>query len=264
MTTKWLTTKGLPRAARRLLLGALCLVWLPQCMEAQTAADTLVVYDLQGRPVLVADSTVRRAARQLASNDSTARQPKPKRTFYDRHRERYISRWQRLLPSQYTLQFAGSIGLLNMGLGWHYAKGHCETELLLGFVPRYHSECAKATFTLKQRYVPWLKRISRRWTLHPLTTGLAFNTISGDDFWKNEPDKYPKNYYGFSTKVRIHVFLGQEAEYHIPRSKRLLHSSVTGYYEIGTCDMYLISKVTNKSIPLREVLSLAFGLRFHM
>ena len=171
----------------------------------------------------------------------------------------------RLIPSQATLQYAGSIGLMSVGMGWHYGKNdHWETDLLIGFVPRYHSESVHTTFTLKERYVPWHCRISRRWTLQPLTTGIFFNTISGDDFWKHLPDRYPKHYYGFSTKIRTHVFLGQRLRYNIPRNKRLLHQAVSVYYEISSCDLYIVSKATNKSYPWRQTLSLALGARWEM
>ena len=34
---------------------------------------------------------------------------------------------------------------------------------------------------------------------------MYLNTVFGDEFWVNEPERYPKGYYGFSSKVRIHV-----------------------------------------------------------
>ena len=64
---------------------------------------------------------------------------------YDRHVERYRYRWSRLIPNQHIIQYAGSIGLVSFGTGWHY--GHdddWETELLLGIVPRYHADLAPA------------------------------------------------------------------------------------------------------------------------
>ncbi len=136
--------------------------------------------------------------------------------------------------------------------------------MLIGFVPRYHSERTKTTFTLKQRYVPWHCQLNSRWTIQPLTTGIGFNTVSGDDFWKNLPDRYPHQYYGFSTKVRIHLFLGQRLRYAIPYRHRLLNQAVSLYYELSTCDLYLISKITNRHFPWKETLSLAFGLRGEM
>lgn len=184
---------------------------------------------------------------------------------YVRNKERAYRQWMRLLPNQITLQYAGSIGLLNVGIGWRYGRNeHWETDFLVGFVPRYHSGVVHTTFTLKERYVPWHCHISSRWTLQPLTTGIFFNTISGSDFWHRLPDKYPKKYYGFSTKVRTNIFLGQRIRYRIPSRRRLLHSAVSAYYELSTCDLYIASKAVNKSYPWRETLSLALGLKWEM
>lgn len=229
------------------------------------------------RTVPLSPDSIRVLARQLGMVDTsevllfrdTLRNARPdsaaKKSFYERHRERTLRGWANLIPTQFTLQYAGSIGLLNLGIGWHYGRhDNWETELLVGFVPRYHSGEAHTTFTIKERYVPWHCRISSRWTIMPLTTGIFFNTISGDDFWKKQPEKYPKKYYGFSTKVRTHIFLGQRFRYQIPRRKRLIHQAISAYYEISTCDLYIVSKATNKEYPWSQTLSLAFGLTFEL
>lgn len=191
--------------------------------------------------------------------------PIEKLSRYDKNRQRLMKRWKRLIPTQASLQYAGSIGLMSVGWGWHYGKGqHWETDMLIGVVPRYHTEKFHTTFTIKQRYVPWHCMVSHRWTIEPLTAGVFFNTISGDDFWRSLPDKYPKHYYGFSTKVRANIFLGQRLRYNIPRSKRLAHQAVSFYYELSSCDIYIVSKATNKEYPWQETLSLALGLRWEM
>lgn len=191
--------------------------------------------------------------------------PIEKLSRYDKNRQRLMKRWKRLIPTQASLQYAGSIGLMSAGWGWHYGKGqHWETDMLIGVVPRYHTEKFHTTFTIKQRYVPWHCMVSHRWTIEPLTAGVFFNTISGDDFWRSLPDKYPKHYYGFSTKVRANIFLGQRLRYNIPRSKRLAHQAVSFYYELSSCDLYIVSKATNKEYPWQETLSLALGLRWEM
>ncbi|WP_288510084.1 hypothetical protein [Prevotellamassilia timonensis] len=120
------------------------------------------------------------------------------------------------------------------------------------------------TFTIKERYIPWHCKISSRWDIEPLTTGIFFNTISGEDFWKHQPSRYPKHYYGFSTKIRSNVFLGQRLRYNIPKRKRLFHQAVLIYYEISSCDLYIVSKATNKDFPWRETLSLAIGVKWEL
>lgn len=267
----FLTGSTLPAAAQQ-----------PVCVA--DSADMMT--DTMGKTVELPDSIVRRLAAKLGMVDSTEARRRfikelandsllhteldtadtqPALSRYERHRRNRIKGWAKLIPNQSCLQYAGSIGLMSFGLGWHYGKGeHWETELLVGFLPRYETEAAKSTFTIKQRYVPWHCVLGSRWTIEPLTAGLFFNTISGDDFWKNQPDRYPKDYYGFSTKVRTNIFLGQRLRYNIPHSRRIFLQALSLYYEISTCDLYIVSKVTNKHYPWSKTLSLAIGLRCEM
>ena len=73
---------------------------------------------------------------------------------------------------------------------------------------------------------------------------------------------FPKGYYGFSSKVRIHIYMGQRLTYDIDPQRRFLAKSVTFFYEISTCDLYLVSAVQNSYLRPRDYLSLSFGLKF--
>ncbi len=218
------------------------------------AADTAVAVT----PADTFPARVAGAAGATPPPDSTA-------SPYYRRLARYRRRWQRIIPNQYVVQYAGSIGFMSFGTGWHYGRRDSwETEVLLGIVPRYHSEKTKATLTLRQRYVPWHLPAGRHWRIEPLTGGLFFSSIFGEDFWAREPSRYPKKYYGFSTKVRANVFLGQRVKYIIPRTRRRANKSVSLYYELSSNELYIITAVTNKAIRLRDILSLAIGARFEV
>lgn len=174
---------------------------------------------------------------------------------------RYDKRVHRSTHSK--IQFAGNMGLLSFGTGWDYGKhNQWETDLLLGFIPKYSSKKAKITMTLKQNYMPWSINIGKGFSTEPLTCGLYMNTVFGDQFWVNEPDRYPKGYYGFSSKVRFHIFMGQRLTYDIDPQRRFLAKSVTFFYEISTCDLYVVSAATNSYLRPRDYLSLSFGLKF--
>ena len=186
-------------------------------------------------------------------------------TIYEKHNCQYRDFWYKLIPNQITAQYAGSIGVASLGFGWHYGKHmNWETDLMLGIVPRYHSEEAKTTFTVKERYIPWHLNISSRWMVEPLTTGLFFNSIFGEGFWSKEPSRYPDRYYGFSTRVRANIFLGQRITYRIPSKKRHFFRSISAYYEFSTCDMYIISGITNKNVKFGDILSFAAGLKLNI
>ena len=184
----------------------------------------------------------------------------------ERHKrklERYQNQWNSLIPKYQNLQFAGSIGLLSAGMGWDYGRQRqWETEFMFGFVPGFSSNKTKVTLTLKQNYVPWEVSLGKNWVLEPLETGLFVNTVLASDFWVKEPEKYPNNYYKFSTRVRFHAFLGQRIALNM--KENFPFRRITVYYELSSCDLYLISKFTNQYVQMVDILSLSFGLKFHI
>ena len=193
----------------------------------------------------------------------------------ERHIERYEGRLERrrriynaLIPDFVRVQYAGSVGLINVGVGWGYGRrGQWETDVMLGYVPRYETDHRKMTLTLRQSYQPWrIPLHGAPFSIQPLSCGLFVNSVLSNAFWAREPSRYPDggNYYRFSTKIRLHIFVGQRITYHIPRRKRFLARNVSVVWELSTCDMYLISKAVNSSLPLSDILSLSLGLRFGM
>lgn len=184
---------------------------------------------------------------------------------YNRRIEKYKSGWERLIPTHQKIQFAGGMGLLSAGIGWDYGKNNqWETDILLGFLPKYSTKHGKATFTIKQNFIPWNKRINNILSIDPLACGLYVNTIMDGDFWVNEPDKYPSGYYSFSTKMRFNVFIGQRFTFHIPPEKRFMFKNITAFYEISSSDLYIVSAFGNKSLKPSDYLRLSFGLRFQV
>ena len=175
---------------------------------------------------------------------------------------RYRKHWESLIPTHTKLQFAGNMGLLSLGTGWDYGKrNQWETDILFGILPKYDSKRTKITMTLKQNYMPWSISLGKDFAVEPLACGMYFNTVFGGEFWTHEPDRYPKGYYGFSSKVRIHAFLGQRLTYNIPPRWRLGARAITFYYEISTCDLYIVSAFLNKYLKPKDYLSLSFGLK---
>lgn len=181
---------------------------------------------------------------------------------YEKRVKNYQNFWYSLIPQYTKIQFVGGMGLMNLGIGWSYGKHEqWETDLMFGFIPKYSSDKTKITMTLKQNYIPWRKELNKIITFEPLECGLYFNTVFSDEFWTKEPDRYPKGYYGFSTRIRTHIFLGQRWKFNIPGNKRFFSKSITAFYEISSCDLYIVSAFTNK-LALDDFLRLSFGLKF--
>lgn len=169
-------------------------------------------------------------------------------------------RWKKLIPNLFTLQYAGDIGMLSAGFGWDYGpKNKWETHILFGYLPPRCNHQHYWTFTLREIFSPWNIRFNERWSLKPLSVNLSISSILHDDFWTSEPERYPSGYYGFSSRVRFHLGLGQRLNFHIPEERRYLSRTVSVYYEISTCDLYVRQKFLNSSIPLKDIIVFALG-----
>ena len=185
---------------------------------------------------------------------------------YERRMKRYSSVWQSLQPSQFIMQNAGNMGLLSFGLGWNYGKrNQWETHLLFGWIPKYKGHSVRMTMTLKETYIPWNKRLGEEWRLEPLTVGLYANTVFGKAFWRSQPSRYPDKYYQFlSTRVRLNVFLGQRITVIIPNNKRKFVKSMTAFYELSTCDLYIRCMFQDSSVKLKDIVGLSLGLKMQI
>ncbi len=196
-----------------------------------------------------------------ADKDSIYQSPADLRGF-DKRIHRYRKSWENLIPTHNKIQLAGNMGLLSIGFGWDYGHhNQWETDLLFGYLPKHDSKRDKITFTVKQNYIPWSRPLHPRLSLEPLTCGLYLNTMFGDEFWVKEPERYPEGYYGFSSKVRIHVFIGQRLTYTVDPRRRFFSKEVTLFYELSTCDLYMVSAFTNRYLKPRDYLCLSFGLK---
>lgn len=184
---------------------------------------------------------------------------------YDRRIQRYQNQWINLIPTHTKIQYAGGMGLISLGVGWDYGKNNqWETDVFFGYLPKYTTSRSKITFTLKQNFIPWKKNINKILSFEPLACELYVNTIFDGDFWVNEPDKYPSNYYSFSTKMRFNVYIGQRFSFNIPYEKRLFTRQITVFYELSSNDLYIVSAIGNGYLKPKDYLRLSFGLKFQL
>lgn len=131
-------------------------------------------------------------------------------------------------------------------------------------LPRSRPDKFYVTTTAKQSYIPWSIACGNRFAVEPFYCGMYVNTIIGEKFWVKEPDRYPRKYYTFSTKIHTFLFIGQRLTLYTNRCTRSLLKGVTAYYELSTCDLYLISAVTNKSLDGWDIVGLSFGVKLQL
>lgn len=168
-----------------------------------------------------------------------------------------------LRPDHISCQTGGGMGAATIGTGWSYGNHHrWETELFVGFVPKYDSGSAKVCCALKENFVPWHIKLNDHFTLKPLTTSIYFTTLMNRQVWTRLPERYSSGYYFLPTKIRTNIALGQRIRWTIPKKTSII-DSVSAYYEIGTCDIYVLSAVGNSSFKLHELLQLCLGLRIN-
>jgi hypothetical protein len=172
--------------------------------------------------------------------------------------------WERALPTHLKAQYAGSMGFMSFGGGWDYGrKSRWETDLLIGFVPKSYSDRFHMTFTLKQNYIPWSIRCWDRLAVEPFSCGVYFNFITGEDYWIREPEKYPsERYYGFTSRLRTHVYVGQRFTYYPQRDSLLQH--ITLFYEFSANDLNIIAKCGNKSLKFSDIVYFSVGIKFQL
>lgn len=209
---------------------------MPACVQAQQNA--------------VADTA-------LAARDTVV-----KHSRYDNRIHRYRRYWGALIPTQTVLQTCGNMGLFSFGVGWDYGKHRqWETQLLFGYIPKFDSNNAKMTMTLKQNYIPWSVTMGHGWAFEPLECGLYFNTVFGSDFWTKQPSKYGSGYYPFSTRIRPNIFVGERFTVDVPGNRRKFVKSVTFFYELSTNDIYFMRFYRNGSAGFWDVFGLSLGIK---
>lgn len=160
------------------------------------------------------------------------------------------------------LQYAADMGFLSFGAGWDYGR-RCqrETDLYQGFLPRSKAGRFYAATTARQNFIPWSISCGDRFAVEPFYCDMYDNTIISEKFRVKEPDRYPRKHYTFSTKMHPFLFAGQRLTLrtNLHTSSRL--KGITLYYELSTCDLDLISAVTNRKPDGRDIVGRSFGAK---
>lgn len=183
------------------------------------------------------------------------------------HTIRYVNWWAKMIPRMTTVQFAGNMGFASLGLGWKYGRRvQMESSVLVGIVPKHDSNRAKLTMTLKQNVVPFHLEPHEKVHFVPITLGGYVNMVFGDEFWTNQPDRYPSGYYWFSTRFRFNLCVGQRIEFNIYDSRiENFHRNVGVFYEFSINDLYMIEAIKNqRHLKLKDYLTLSLGITLQL
>jgi len=189
-----------------------------------------------------------------------------KLAIHMRHMDRYQRRWQALIPTQLAFHYAGNMGVASAGVGWSYGKNHqWETELLLGIIPKYSSSRAKAMMTIKENYIPWSLKIRKSpISIEPLTASYYVTTVFDHSFWARQPERYPKGYYWFPTRLRHNIAVGQRVTRTFANNGKPNTDGFTLLWELSTTELDIIYKIHNKTVKMKDILHLSVGLKLEL
>lgn len=168
-----------------------------------------------------------------------------------------------LRPTHMSCQSGGGMGVVSLGTGWNYGSHRrWGTDIFIGLVPKYNSSSAKVSLPFKENFIPWHIRVNDNFSLEPLTSSIYFTTLISEKVWSHLPERYSHGYYMLPTKIRANISLGQRLKWHLPYKSGTVES-ISAYYEIGTCDIYVLSAAGNREIKFHELLQLCIGVRIN-
>ncbi len=170
--------------------------------------------------------------------------------------------WMNLLPNISIVQYAGNIGFVSAGLGWDYGKhDRWETHLMLGFLPKMVMNDDMLTLTIRESICPWEVKFNDRFSCNPATFSLALNTVFNNEFWYKETERYPGDYYRFSSKMRIQLSIGGQINFML-KDNKMMTDRLTFYYDVSSFDLAIISYIPNKRLEFKDILALGIGLKY--
>jgi hypothetical protein len=166
---------------------------------------------------------------------------------------------QNWLPDHTKVQYAGGIGFLSVGVGYHTKKDKLQGDVYYGFTPESVGGLDIHALSVKGTWFP-LKPLNRKtWQVRPLSAGLLVNYTFGKQYFGFSPDNYPYDYYNFPTALHLGAFIGGQVNKQV--SSRRGVKRIGLYYELGTYDVELASYVRNRrALSVTDILNLGIGV----
>ncbi|MBI3883522.1 MAG: hypothetical protein HY305_04710, partial [Sphingobacteriales bacterium] len=134
----------------------------------------------------------------------------------------------------YGFQYAGSIGYISVGYFRLSPKEKLALGALYGRTPQFAGGPLNS-LTMKCIYTPFRKKLSSRFFLEPLQTGLFASGWFGEKMDMSWSGNYPKRYYWWHRNVRSHIFVSTQVSMNV--KKKIERVSL--YFEVNTNDLYL-------------------------
>jgi hypothetical protein len=166
------------------------------------------------------------------------------------------------VPDFAVVQYAGSIGYFSGGLGYNVFKSKARFSTHYGFVPLNRGGKFQV-LSAKLIFIPTRLTIWNRVRMNPFDLGLMASYHYGDNMETRWPEGvHPKGYYWWHPALRGHLVMESSVTYEFPKGHRF--TSITGYVEFNTNELYFISFVQNiETVKIADVVKLGTGVRLN-
>ncbi len=168
-------------------------------------------------------------------------------------------------PDHISVQYAGNMGFLSVGVGHSFLNHKLKTELFYGYLPKLIGGSNIHTISLKFNYKPWFIVINKNNKINPLSFGALVIYTLGDKYFLKQSRRYPDDYYK-ANAVHFNPFLEVSL---INKSKfyKNYFNSLELYMDIAVLDEYLgdyiYSKFNEGYVKMKDVINLSFGFRLY-
>ena len=168
--------------------------------------------------------------------------------------------FKKLLPDHAKLQYAGGIGFVSLGFGYHNRNQRLECDFYYGYVPEQVGGVSIHSVTVKLNWMA-LKTIQKKnLSIKPLVAGILVNYSFGKQYFSFNPRNYPYSYYGFPTSLHSALLVGSQLGVSFPDAKRA--RGLAFYYELLFFDQDIANFVGNtRSLQFTDILTLGLGIK---
>jgi hypothetical protein len=162
-------------------------------------------------------------------------------------------RWY--FPCGIVTQYAGGFGMFSIGPLFKPLK-KTEVAITTGYTPPSYGGIWTANFLIS--YSPLNVKAGKYFTLNLFQAGAFANFNFGKNIYFTWPEKYPENYYWWTSSLRFGPFINTEVKYSPVTSK----NAYTFFFQCNSNDFYIASYTGNRrAISLSEILVFGIGLK---
>ncbi|MDY6934082.1 MAG: hypothetical protein SVZ03_07655 [Spirochaetota bacterium] len=171
-----------------------------------------------------------------------------------------INNMKELLPEIITIQTAGYIGFVAIGIGHSYYSNFWETGLFYGYVPESIGGCDIHTIAWKNSFYPFEYAPLEKITVSPIYFGITMLcALDKNLYWHSATDAPQWEGYYFPTGIHFTFNIG----FKILKESSSPNTYHSLFIEISSLDIYIKSYLydDNEYLGLRDIATLAIGYK---